>query len=131
MKRVILINNLFFFRLGIVLIVYSSIISKILDREYVKINNIDGIEKDSNQYKLTKNYSMFTQIWKSCLRKNYRQINEYEEPNPRNIELTKKEREPWQDIYNLYCVEENELFNEEFIFFNFALDFFSIKCFCK
>ena len=58
---------------------------------------------------------MFTNIWKSCLGKNYRQINEYEKPNPRNIELIKKEREPWQDIYNLYCVEENELSNEEFI----------------
>ena len=43
---------------------YSSIISKILDREYVKINNVDGIEKDSNQYKLTKNYKLKTDVKK-------------------------------------------------------------------
>lgn len=62
---------------------------------------------------------MFKNIWNSCLRKNYRQINEYEEPNSTNIELTKnkkkRKKDIWQDINNLDCVEENELFNEEFI----------------
>lgn len=37
---------------------YSSIISKILDREYVKVSNIDGIEKDSNTYELNKSFKI-------------------------------------------------------------------------
>jgi DNA topoisomerase-1 len=37
---------------------YSSIISKILDREYVKVSNIDGIEKDSNTYELSKTFKL-------------------------------------------------------------------------
>lgn len=37
---------------------YSSIISKILDREYVKVSNIDGIEKNSNTYELNKSFKM-------------------------------------------------------------------------
>ena len=37
---------------------YSSIISKILDREYVKVSNIDGMEKNSNTYELNKSFKM-------------------------------------------------------------------------
>ena len=37
---------------------YSSIISKILDREYVKVSNIDGIKKDSNTYELNKSFKL-------------------------------------------------------------------------
>jgi DNA topoisomerase I len=37
---------------------YSSIISKILDREYVKVSNIDGIEQDSNTYELSKSFKL-------------------------------------------------------------------------
>ena len=41
---------------------YSSIISKILDRNYVEIKNIDGIEKESIQYKLSKSYNLKSDI---------------------------------------------------------------------
>jgi DNA topoisomerase-1 len=37
---------------------YSSIISKIMEREYVKVSNIEGIEKESIQYKLNKSYKL-------------------------------------------------------------------------
>ncbi len=43
---------------------YSSIISKILDREYVKVSNIDGIEKDSNTYELNKSFKMKVDVKK-------------------------------------------------------------------
>jgi len=43
---------------------YSSIISKILDREYVKVSNIDGIEKDSNTYELSKSFKLKIDIKK-------------------------------------------------------------------
>ena len=37
---------------------YASIISKIIEKKYVEIKNIDGIEKDSNNLELTNNKSM-------------------------------------------------------------------------
>lgn len=37
---------------------YSSIISKILDREYVKVKNIDGLEKKSLQFKIGKTFKI-------------------------------------------------------------------------
>lgn len=43
---------------------YASIISKILDREYVKISNIDGIEKDSKTYELSKSFKLKIDIKK-------------------------------------------------------------------
>ena len=42
---------------------YSSIISKILDREYVKVSNIDGIEK-TNTYELNKSFKMKVDVKK-------------------------------------------------------------------
>lgn len=43
---------------------YSSIISKIIDREYVKITNIDGLEKDSNTYELNKSFKLKVDVKK-------------------------------------------------------------------
>ena len=37
---------------------YASIISKIIEKKYVEIKNIDGVEKDSNNLELTNNKSM-------------------------------------------------------------------------
>jgi DNA topoisomerase-1 len=37
---------------------YSSIISKIMEREYVKVSDVEGIEKDSLQYKINKSYKL-------------------------------------------------------------------------
>ena len=37
---------------------YASIISKILDREYVKVSNIEGIGKDSKTYELSKSFKL-------------------------------------------------------------------------
>jgi DNA topoisomerase-1 len=37
---------------------YSSIISKIIEREYVKYSDIEGVEKDSIQYNINKSYKL-------------------------------------------------------------------------
>lgn len=37
---------------------YASIMDKIITREYVKIQNIDGVEKESKQYKMNKNFKI-------------------------------------------------------------------------
>ena len=41
---------------------YASIICKILDRSYVKITNIDGIEKESNIFKLSKSFKLTEEV---------------------------------------------------------------------
>lgn len=41
---------------------YASIISKILDRSYVKVTNIDGIDKESNIFKLSKSYKLTEEV---------------------------------------------------------------------
>lgn len=76
---------------------FASIISKIIERQYVIIKNVDGIEMDSIQYKVNKNYKIKEEIKKVKVGKENKKLV----PTELGINVTKFLTENFPNIMDI------------------------------